>query len=486
MKRKVETAFLVFPNSLFPGVNFSCDKVFVLEDPAFFKPKDYQISKIKLAYHRATLKHYFDQLGHPGKEYVEYSNIGNYETIADYKVTYYDTMDKELEMKLQSIFPNRQKLESPLFLLSTQECLGYFAKNKKRFVQQHFFEYVKGKMGVLQNVASHDHENRNPLPKNHSFKFKPFDFQTDYHTEAQEYINSHPKFQNHLGDISQVIRYPINQEQARQHFVDFLDQRVVNFGPFEDAIDKKESILFHSFISVPLNVGIISPKWVLDAIMERTDIPMNSLEGYVRQLIGWREYMRGLYVSFDLQASNHFNHNGKLNWDYWNGKQATGIPILDIEIKKIMKLGYCHHIPRLCIFLNMFNLLEIGLEQAVKWFSQFVCMDAYPWVMYSNIAAMGYYDTRFMQKPYLTASAYLLKMSNYEKGPWCDVWNALFYRFLHVHKNDLKGGATVYLRNLAYFEKKNDFEKAKILKNANSFINKVTCRYSAKFVADFQ
>ncbi|KAJ3256133.1 hypothetical protein HK103_005702 [Boothiomyces macroporosus] len=477
MKRKIQTAFLIFPNSLFPGVKFECDKIFVLEEPLFFKPKNYQISKIKLAYHRATLKYYFDQLDHPEKEYVEYAKVGNYESISEYEITYYDTMDKELEAKIKAAFPNSRALESPLFLLTRRECLNYFGKEKKRFVQQHFFEYVKGKMGVLRNVASHDGENRNPLPKNHSFKFKLPSFDTSYHMEAQGYINSHPEFQAHLGDITQVVRYPISQEQAEQHFNEFLDNKVINFGPYEDAIDKKESILFHSFISVPLNVGILSPKWVLDAIMARTNIPMNSLEGYVRQLIGWREYMRGLYVSFDLQGSNHFSHKGKLNWDYWNGNKPTGIPILDNEIKKVMKLGYCHHIPRLCIFLNIFNLLEIELEQVVKWFSQFVCMDAYPWVMYSNIAAMGYYDTRFMQKPYLTASAYLLKMSDYEKGPWCDIWNALFYRFLHAHKGDLKGGASVYLRNLAHFEKKNEMEQSKILKTAENFINKVTEKY---------
>jgi deoxyribodipyrimidine photolyase-related protein len=120
-------------------------------------------------------------------------------------------------------------------------------------------------------------------------------------------------------------------------------------------------------------------------------------------------------------------------------------------------------------------LLGVKLEDVVRWFSEVIAMDAYPWVMYSNIVSMGYFDTRFMQKPYVTSSAYLLKMSNYSDGSWSASWTALFYSFLFKKKALLTGGAATYLRNLAYFEKKkNKQEQAAILDLAQKFIKKVT------------
>jgi deoxyribodipyrimidine photolyase-related protein len=477
MKRKIQSALLIFPNSLFPDIKaVNYDKVFVIEEPLFFKPSGYQINKIKLAYFRASMRYFYDQLTHENKEYIDYCNVGNYEFAQGYEIEYYDTVDWNLELKIKNLVPDFQKLESPLFLLKQSECTSYFEKPQKRFVQQRFFEFVKKKFGVLEHVGSMDHENRKPLPKNHKFTFDlPFFTEKDYYQEAQEYIDHHQEFASNLGSTEEVHRYPIHTKAAQAHFMDFLTNRVANFGPYEDAIDKNEQILFHSFCSVPLNVGILSPKWVLDTIMATKNVPLNSLEGFVRQLIGWREYQRAIYVSFpNLSKSNYFGHNRKLRWEYWNGEKLIGIPILDNEIKKALKLGYSHHITRLTIFLNIFNLLGVGLEDIVQWFSQIICMDAYPWVMYSNIATMGYFDTRFMQKPYITASAYLLKMSNYEKGKWCDLWNALFYNFLFTNKEMLKSGSAIYLRNLSYFEKKNDHDKNLILRTACEFINKVT------------
>ena len=357
MKRKIQTAFLIFPNSIFPDLKINNhDKVFIIEDPFFFKPKDYSISKIKLAYFRASMRYFYDHLQHPNKEYIEYSSVKNYDFLYGYEATFYDTVNRGLNDKLASLVDSN-RLPTPLFLMSDSECIAYFRKSNKRFVQQHFFEYVKGKMGVLKGVESKDTENRKALPKNHKFKFSLPRFDKEegkvYYQEAREYIDTHPVFKKNLGSTEQVHRYPITQQASQAHFLQFLDDKVALFGPYEDAVDKKESILFHSFISVPLNVGLLSPQWVLDTIMGRTDIPINSLEGFVRQLIGWREYQRGIYVSFpDLAQSNHFGHSRKLTWEYWNGEKQIGIPILDNEIQKILILTYQRH----------FYLLRLGVD----------------------------------------------------------------------------------------------------------------------------
>lgn len=524
--KKQLKAFVVFPNCLFPDTSalLGYDKVFVVEEPLFFGRdalRPYNINKVKLAWMRASMQCYTDKLIFEVKllkseetkgdtpanvkssdlelksakteveslklneqkvEYVEYSQVESYKFLANYSVTFWDPVDYQLEEKIKSHGIEYTMLDSKLFLMPTESIKTYF-KSKgevKRYTQAHFYTWIKKELGVLENVTSKDEENRKPLPKNHKFTFSTPDFDvTDdkvYYTEAKEYINNHPLFKDNIGNFDKLHLYPINTEGAKIQFLDFIEHRANNFGPYEDAIDKTNVILFHSFISAPLNNGLLCTHWTLDTIMNARDkIHINSLEGWVRQLT-WREYQRSLYTCFysTLIKANHFEHAGELDWSYWHGHKKIGIEILDNEIAKAVEYGYSHHIPRLCIFLNIFNLLGVKLDHVVQWFSEVIAMDAYPWVMYSNIVSMGYYDTKYMQKPYITSSAYLLKMSNYSKGSWCDTWTALFYAFLHRKKSLLTGGATVYLRNLAYFEKKGKQDQDGILALADKLISKVT------------
>ena len=182
-----------------------------------------------------------------------------------------------------------------------------------------------------------------------------------------------------------------------------------------------------------LNIGLLDPNKVLSMIIKQQQVPINSLEGLVRQLIGWREYMRYVYVmKYNMIRNANLPQNDMTfkSWDPWyNG--ATGIYPLDQEIKKAMKYGYAHHIIRLMIFMNFFILCEIHPDEIYKWFMEVVSIDAYDWVMISNIYAMGYFDKGAMRKPYITTSNYILKMSNYKRdGKWDVIWTALFYRFI--------------------------------------------------------
>jgi deoxyribodipyrimidine photolyase-related protein len=486
MKRILSKSFIVLPNSLFYNIKplKDFDKIFVVEEPLFFGlERQYNINKIKLAYMRACLRYYYDYLqkNYINVHYIEHDNVKDYSFVHGECVTFYDPVDFDFDEKMTRLKIDYVKLETKLFFNTNEQIRGYFEskKDSKRFIQGQFYTWMKQKLNVLVNVKSKDEENRKPLPKNHTFTFSKVRFDKGvvekYYKEAKEWVENHPTYKNNIGSADKLHFYPINEEGAKEQFTDFLETRVKNFGPYEDAIDKKQVVLFHSFISASLNTGLLLVEWVLDRLMSHLNIPMNSLEGYVRQLIGWREYQRGLYVYFykDLRSANHFGNSRRLNWSVWYGEKSTGMEILDNEIKKAMLYGYSHHIPRLCIFLNIFVLMQVRLEDVVKWFSEVVCMDAYPWVMYSNIVSMGYFDTRFMQKPYITSSAYLLKMSDYSKGQWCDVWTALFYHFLSSNKDRLTAGAMVYLRNLQYHEKKSVQEKNQVSSTALSFINKV-------------
>lgn len=259
---------------------------------------------------RATLKYYQSQLkstaGLENISYIEfadtqqtYSRINQSYT----DVSYYDTLDWELEEKLSKVLSGvlLSKMESKLFLNTANEIKSYFdgKSNSARYIQGAFYSWMKGKLGILHNVSSKDEDNRKPLPKNHNFKWSTIDYSKNkaeepFYEEAKTYINSHPTFKDNIGSTDLLHLYPINEEGAKAQLEEFLEKRLENFGPYEDAVDRKEKVLFHSFLSAPLNAGLVSPKFVLDSVMEyKGKVPINSLEGFVRQLIGWREYQRG-------------------------------------------------------------------------------------------------------------------------------------------------------------------------------------------------
>ena len=186
----------------------------------------------------------------------------------------------------------------------------------------------------------------------------------------------------------------------------------------------------------------------------------------MRQLIGWREYERMLYVLDykNLVASNYFGNSKKLTAKWYNG--TTGIKPVDVTIKRAFKNGYLHHIERLMIMLNFMNLARIHPRQIYNWFMEFSC-DSYDWVMVGNVYGMGYFATNTMRKPYLSTSNYIRQMTDYKNdGYWNNVWDALFYKFLRDNKSKLTGGAAIYLRNLVHFERKTSEEQKKLLEYA--------------------
>jgi deoxyribodipyrimidine photolyase-related protein len=187
-----------------------------------------------------------------------------------------------------------------------------------------------------------------------------------------------------------------------------------------------------------LNIGLLCPKKIIHLTIQyylrkRGTIKDNNFEGFIRQIIGWREYMRYLYeYQYDSLIKSNLPLNTK-SFDDWkplyNG--TTGIYPLDAEIKKAVKYGYSHHIVRLMVFLNYFILSEITPEMIYRWFMEVVSIDAYEWVMIPNIYGMGYFSNKFMSKPYISSSNYILKMSNYKKNnSWENTWNNLYREFV--------------------------------------------------------
>ena len=188
-----------------------------------------------------------------------------------------------------------------------------------------------------------------------------------------------------------------------------------------------------------LNVGLITPQEIVSESLQfarKNNIPINSTEGFIRQIIGWREFIRGIYEckGSEQRTKNFWGFKRKIPKSFYDG--STGIEPIDITIKKVLKTGYCHHIERLMVLGNFMILCEFDPDEVYRWFME-LFIDAYDWVMVPNVYGMSQFaDGGLMAtKPYISGSNYLMKMSDYKKGEWQTIWDALFWRFMHVHRD---------------------------------------------------
>jgi deoxyribodipyrimidine photolyase-related protein len=282
---------------------------------------------------------------------------------------------------------------------------------------------------------SYDELNRKKLPKGTTIPpvYSP---QVDaYVEEAKEYVERN--FSENPGVVDRFA-YAVTHEEAQRCLKDFLKNRLEHFGPYEDAMSTDHKIMFHSVLSPYLNIGLLTPEDVIAATTAHAlkhEIPLQSLEGFVRQVIGWREYMRLLYQDKGrtMRTSNYLGAARKLASSFWEG--TTGLLPLDHTIKSVLETGYAHHIERLMVLGNVMTLLGVDPDEAYRWFME-LFIDAYDWVMVPNIYAMALYADggSSTTKPYVSGSHYLRTMSNYPKGEWESAWDALYWNFFKTHE----------------------------------------------------
>jgi deoxyribodipyrimidine photolyase-related protein len=254
--------------------------------------------------------------------------------------------------------------------------------------------------------------------------------------EATRYVNTH--FQTNPG-ITDSFCFPVTREEALTALDRFLAERFNEFGAFQDAMVSGQSWLHHSILSSSINTGLLHPREVIDKTIrfaEQHGIALNNTEGFIRQILGWREYIRGVYVHHGVagRTRNYWNHTRSIPTSFWNG--TTGIAPVDDAIRRTLRDGYTHHIDRLMILGNFMLLCEFDPDQVYHWFMS-LYIDAYDWVMVPNVYGMSQFaDGGLMStKPYISGSAYVLKMSDYPKGDWTIIWDALFWRFIHLHRD---------------------------------------------------
>ena len=399
------------------------------------------------------------------------------------KLVHFEIEDKAMERRIIAFADDndieREQLESPMFTCSRDEFHS-FADGKSRLLMGDFYKQQRKRLDILVDDDgepaggqwSFDADNRKKLPKKVTPPDMPWLEPTD---DVKDVIAIVEKaFADHPGSAS-GFRWPVTRKQARAWLDDFADKRLEDFGPYEDAMTTRSETVFHSVLSPCMNLGLLTPDEVVSKVLERCDdAPIQSIEGFVRQVIGWREFVRGVYREYsDKQDEENFwSHERELTDAWYEG--TTGIPPLDDTICTAQQLGWTHHIPRLMVLGNLMTLCEIRPQSAHRWFME-MYVDSSEWVMGPNVYGMGLFSDGgiFATKPYICGSNYLLKMSDYKKGDWCDIVDGLYWRFIGKHRDFFEGNPRLALMPRA-LDKLDDDRKQRIFEAAEDFIDEHT------------
>mgnify|MGYP001408526308 CR=1 FL=1 len=423
--------FLILPNQLFDikyliknKITNSEYKITLYEHPQYFTK--YKFNKKKLILHYASMKYY--------KKYLKDNNfkVNLIKFNEKFNLDKYEMFKSADNLNLK---PNKEYY-NPNFLLNKDLHDEYFKKTDK-FIFNNFYIWSKKKLNILPNVKSTDKQNRKRMPKDIVIPgLKKID-KIDNDFIKNTMVDVDKDFTQNYGNTDNFI-YPVTHKSAKSFLMDFIKNKFNNFGDYQDYIKKDESYMFHSILSSSINIGLINPIEIINEINKhKNKIPINSYEGYIRQLF-WREYQLYCYNYIDYKLAlktPYFNYNNNLNKSWYDG--TTGNEIVDDTIIKAFDTGYLHHIERLMVMGNYMNLREITPVDGLKWFIEF-SIDSYEWVMYQNVYDMVFFvTTKTMRKPYITSDNYLLKMSNYKKGNWSEEWKELYNKFLIKNKNKL-------------------------------------------------
>jgi len=445
-------AAIIYPHQLFadhPALVGASQAVLV-EEPLLFH--QYSFHRQKLIFHRATMMQFAAALRKRRIKvhYIEAGELADTAAIACRlkqlqirTVQYVDPCDDWLSTRLAAALEQQgivaSVVDDPHFL-TPQSMIRDFTVGKEHLHFTRFYIAQRKRLGLLLEKNgkpvggqwSFDPDNRKKLPKGIPIPMLSRPQENESVRAARRYVRA--SFSKAVGADTD-FGYPTDHAGAAVWLDAFVHQRLALFGDYEDSISAAHDVLFHSVLTPMLNVGLLSPRQVIEAALAHTeDVPLNSLEGFVRQVIGWREFIRLVYLTHGRkQRTRNF-------WGLTRGiptafyDATTGIEPVDSVIRRVLRTGYCHHIERLMILGNFLLLCDIAPDAIYQWFME-LFIDAYDWVMVPNVYGMSQYaDGGLMTtKPYISGSSYVLKMSDFKKGPWCAVWDALYWRFIDRH-----------------------------------------------------
>jgi deoxyribodipyrimidine photolyase-related protein len=362
------------------------------------------------------------------------------------QLEYFEIQDEFFESQIHSLIGKLNIVangsDSPMFLTSRPMFKAYLDSGQKPFMKN-FYQAQRQRLKILVNKVgepdgdrwSFDEDNRLKLPKDLHPPSPPTPQSSPHLIEVSTMIDR--EFSDHPGR-SDDFWLPTDRRGARLWLDDFLTKRLTNFGPYEDALPTHSPFVFHSILTPFLNTGLLTPSEVIKAALARAKdhpVPLNSLEGFIRQVIGWREFIRGIYQNFRSQQEtlNFWGHSRQLSEHWYQGN--TGIEPLDVTIKKCLRYGYAHHIERLMVVGSLMLLLEIDPRAAHRWFME-MFIDSADWVMGPNVYGMALFSDGgiFATKPYICGSNYYKKMGAFKSQDWQEGVDGLYWSFIAKHR----------------------------------------------------
>ncbi|MBU2979556.1 cryptochrome/photolyase family protein [Alteromonas sp. C1M14] len=375
--------------------------------------------------------------------------------------------------------------------LSTPDEFSAWAEGRKQLRMEFFYRQMRRKHHVLMDGDNpqggkwnYDAQNREPMPATQQVP-KHTTFKTDKITdEVIRLVDD--VFSDHFGHLDNFY-FAVTRDDALGVLDIFLQERLPHFGKFQDAMVEGQPWLYHSHIAFYLNCGLLTAKEVIMAAEQAYcagQVPLNSAEGFIRQILGWREYVRGYYWHFmpALKHDNYFNNSRTLPDFYWHGR--TNMNCMRQCIKETKDNAYAHHIQRLMVLGNFSLLTELSPQEVQDWYL-LVYADAYEWVELPNVAGMILYSDggNLASKPYVASGSYINKMSNYCKncgyqvskktGPKACPFNYLYWHFIDKHKEKLSNNPRMALIYKTYGRMKNENIDA-MKQDAEIFLSKLT------------
>lgn len=448
------------------------ERVLMIESHAFADRKPYHPQKLTLLF--SAMRHFRDDLRKQGitVDYYKAETFGDGldehfdaypgDTLQLLKPPSHGAADRLREL-VEARGGTLDIRENDLYLTTGSEFGEWAAEQDGDYLQENWYRHVRHKTGYLMEDGepaggewNYDPENRETPPDDWTAPEVP-SFEVDETTrDVREMVSE--RYDDHWGEPSTAVgtedrfRWPVTRDQALDALSHFVEHRLPEFGPYQDAVLADEWALCHSLLSTSLNLGLLSPAEVIEPVIEAYeagDAPINSVEGFVRQVIGWREYMRHIYREEmpDLATANQLDAGREVPPLFWDGN--TEMQCLSETVDRIRERGYAHHIERLMVLSNFATSYGVDPAALTEWF-HLGFIDGFDWVTTPNVVGMGTFGTDVLSsKPYVSSANYLDGMSDHcgacpfdpdkTTGENACPFNALYWDFLADHEERLRG-----------------------------------------------
>ncbi|WP_215811714.1 cryptochrome/photolyase family protein [Roseovarius arcticus] len=397
--------------------------------------------------------------------------------------------DWRLIKALEDIPLKVQQLPDDRFIASMAEFEGW-AEGRKELRMEYFYRLMRRKTGLMMDGDdpaggkwNFDHDNRKPA-KADMLRSAPMQFTPDDVTEEVLALVE-ARFSDNFG-VLRPFHFAVTRGQALRALDHFVRYLLEGFGDYQDAMLRDDRFLHHSLLSPYINLGLLNPLEVcqrIEAAWREGHVPINAAEGFIRQIIGWREYMRGIYFREgpDYTGRNALRHDRALPWMYWGGE--TQMNCMAHSIGQTKDEAYAHHIQRLMVTGNFALLAGIAPHEVHEWYLA-VYIDAYEWVEAPNVIGMSQWADGgiIASKPYVSSGNYINNMSDYcgdcaysvkdKTGENSCPFNTLYWHFLDRHRERFEGN---HRMGMIYrtWDKMDEARRAEVLETANSFLDRM-------------